>query len=64
VIGERTGGGAHPVRGFRLHDLLDASIPVARSVNVHSGTNWEGTGVIPDVELPAGQALQRALVKQ
>lgn len=63
VIGERTGGGAHPVRGFRLHDLLDASIPVARTVNVHSRTNWEGTGVAPDIEVPADQALHRALLR-
>ncbi|MDX2970946.1 S41 family peptidase [Kribbella solani] len=60
VVGERTGGGAHPRRGFKLHEQLEASVPVARSVNQVSGTNWEGTGVAPDVEVSAEQAFDEA----
>ncbi|GAA1404617.1 S41 family peptidase [Kitasatospora putterlickiae] len=48
VIGEVSGGGANPRRGFTLHPHLEATIPVARSVNPVSGGNWEGTGVVPD----------------
>ncbi|WP_265445589.1 S41 family peptidase [Flexivirga meconopsidis] len=59
VFGEVTGGGAHPVEVFRLTDVLEATVPVARSVNAVTGTNWEGTGVIPDVECPASEALDR-----
>jgi hypothetical protein len=29
---------------------------VARPVHAATGTNWEGCGVAPDVELPAGEA--------
>ncbi|HET6742340.1 MAG TPA: S41 family peptidase [Kribbella sp.] len=60
VVGERTAGGAHPRRGFKLHEQLEASVPVARSVNSVSKTNWEGTGVAPDVEVPAAQAFAEA----
>jgi C-terminal processing protease CtpA/Prc len=56
VIGEPTGGGAHPQRSFRVRPHLRATIPVARAISPVSGTNWEGTGVIPDIEVPAGEA--------
>lgn len=60
VVGERTGGGAHPREGWTVHPHLEATIPVGRSVNPVSGTNWEGTGVRPDVEVAADDALTRA----
>ncbi len=60
IVGERTRGGAHPREGFRLHPHLQATIPVARPVNPVSGTNWEGVGVSPDIEVPAGDALTAA----
>ncbi|MFE7490069.1 S41 family peptidase [Kitasatospora sp. NPDC057541] len=50
VIGEASGGGANPRRGFTLHPHLEATIPTARSINPVSGGNWEGTGVLPDTE--------------
>ncbi|MFF4393090.1 MULTISPECIES: S41 family peptidase [unclassified Streptomyces] len=60
VVGETTGGGAHPREGWTLHPHLEASIPVGRSVNPVSGTNWEGTGVVPDLPCPTADALARA----
>ncbi len=56
VVGERTGGGAHPREAFRVGVHLEATIPVARPINPHSGTNWEGVGVIPDVPVAADDA--------
>jgi hypothetical protein len=61
VVGERTGGGAHPVEVFELADVLELTVPVARSVNAITGTNWEQVGVVPDVECSADVALDRAL---
>lgn len=61
VVGESTRGGAHPREGWTVHPNLEATIPVARAVNPVSGTNWEGTGVLPDVPCPAPDALDRAL---
>ncbi|MYS22374.1 peptidase S41 [Streptomyces sp. SID4948] len=60
VVGERTGGGAHPREGWTVHPHLEATIPVGRAVNPVSGTNWEGTGVRPDVPCEAADALDRA----
>jgi hypothetical protein len=42
---------------------VDARVPCARSINPITGTNWEGTGVVPDVSVPAAQALDIAYVK-
>ncbi|MFF0414306.1 S41 family peptidase [Kitasatospora sp. NPDC004745] len=61
VVGEATRGGAHPREGWTVHQHLELSVPVARAVNPVSGTNWEGTGVRPDVPCDAGAALDRAL---
>jgi hypothetical protein len=61
IVGEATRGGAHPREGWTVHPHLELSVPVARAVNPVSGTNWEGTGVRPDVPCDADAALDRAL---
>ncbi|WP_436774597.1 S41 family peptidase [Yinghuangia sp. YIM S09857] len=60
VVGERTRGGAYPCQGWTVHPHLEATVPVGRAVNPVSGTNWEGTGVQPDVACPVADALDRA----
>jgi hypothetical protein len=60
IIGETTGGGAHPVSGHRLDDHFSIGVPFARAINPISKTNWEGTGVEPDIKVPAGEALEVA----
>jgi retinol-binding protein 3 len=60
IIGETTGGGAHPGGMARLHDHFGAFIPTGRAINPISKTNWEGTGVEPDIKVPAAQALNTA----
>jgi Peptidase family S41/N-terminal domain of Peptidase_S41 in eukaryotic IRBP len=60
VVGECTRGGAHPVERFRIRPHLQATIPIARSVSPVSGGNWEGTGVLPDIPVAAGEALDAA----
>jgi hypothetical protein len=60
VVGETTGGGAHPTRTQPISATLAVSVPYARSVNPVTGTNWEGTGVTPDVAVPADEALDVA----
>jgi hypothetical protein len=56
VIGETTGGGAHPTRPFLISAAVHIAIPFARSINPVTGTNWQGTGVVPDVPVPQEQA--------
>jgi len=61
IVGETTGGGAHPVDAHFFKNLLiGVRVPFGRAINPISGTNWEGTGVEPDIKVPADQALQTA----
>jgi len=60
IIGETTGGGAHPVNGVKISDHFEIGVPFARAISPITKTNWEGTGVTPDIALPADQAFDRA----
>jgi C-terminal processing protease CtpA/Prc len=57
IIGETTGGGAHPGGGFRINEHFGMFVPTGRAISPITKTNWEGTGVTPDVAVPADQAL-------
>ncbi|KOU58662.1 peptidase S41 [Streptomyces sp. WM4235] len=61
VLGETTRGGAHPTTRYTVTDHIQVTVPTARAVNTVTGTNWEGVGVVPDVPVPADQALEEAL---
>jgi hypothetical protein len=63
LIGETTGGGAHPTRPFPISPAVHIAVPFARSINPVTGTNWQGTGVVPDVAVPAEQAYDVAYAK-
>ncbi|OQP44861.1 hypothetical protein A4H97_10915 [Niastella yeongjuensis] len=60
IVGERTGGGAHPARPFSLGQGFIAFIPFARSLNPYTHTDWEGTGVVPDIPVAANKAIEAA----
>lgn len=60
IVGETTGGGAHPTGPVDIGQGFVVDIPFARSINHITKTDWEGTGVIPDVSVPAEQALVAA----
>jgi C-terminal processing protease CtpA/Prc len=60
IVGETTGGGAHPGQGVRLNEHFGMFVPSGRAISPITKTNWEGTGVKPDVEVPAEQALTTA----
>ena len=60
IVGETTGGGAHQTWRHRLDDHFSIGVPFARSINPITKTNWEGTGVEPDVKVPADKALDEA----
>lgn len=62
IIGETTGGGAHPGDGFRIREHFGMFVPTGRAISPITKTNWEGTGVTPDVDVPADQALLVARV--
>jgi C-terminal processing protease CtpA/Prc len=60
IIGETTGGGAHP-GGYQIaqHDFL-VWVPTGRAVNPITKTNWEGTGIEPHISVPQEDALDKA----
>lgn len=61
LVGETTPGGAHPTELKPIDDHFSVAVPFARSMNPITRTNWEGTGVEPDVKVPADQALDVAV---
>lgn len=60
IVGEGTGGGAHPTWPYPVQGGFVLRVPFARSINPFTGTNWEGIGVVPDVDAPEEQALEAA----
>jgi len=60
IVGETTGGGAHPVSGHPVADYFMVGVPFAESLDPVTKTNWEGTGVEPDVKVSADDALDTA----
>jgi Peptidase family S41/N-terminal domain of Peptidase_S41 in eukaryotic IRBP len=63
IVGETTGGGAHPTRPFPISPAVHIGIPFARSINPVTGTNWQGTGVVPDIAVPEAEAYDVAYGK-
>lgn len=61
IVGETSGGGAHPFEYRRIHPHFAVDLPESKSINPITGTNWQGVGVKPDVAVPAGEALAKAL---
>jgi retinol-binding protein 3 len=60
IVGETTGGGAHPGDVVPLPHGFTVFVPSGRAINPITNTNWEGTGVKPDVSVPADAALETA----
>ena len=63
IIGETTGGGAHPGGVVPATERFTIFVPNGRAINPITKTNWEGTGVKPDIEVKADDALHVAQVK-
>lgn len=60
LVGETTGGGAHPGDVKVVNDNFTIFISDGRAVNPITKTNWEGKGVVPHVSVPSGRALDTA----
>jgi len=61
LIGERTAGANHFGGIEPIGAGLVAFVPVGRTYDPDTGKDWEGTGIVPDIEVPADAALERAL---
>jgi hypothetical protein len=57
VVGERTGGGANAGGVRDVAPFFRVYMPMGRPVDPDTGTNWEGSGVEPDIVTSAREAL-------
>ena len=63
VVGEKTKGGAHPVDVLIVKGDILTQIPICESYNPITKSNWEGTGVNPDIAVKSDNALKIAYMK-
>lgn len=63
VIGENSAGGAHPKRNYRINKNYFLSISIMRIVNARTKTDWEGSGVNPDILTSSEEAFDLAYQK-
>ncbi|HEX5817816.1 MAG TPA: S41 family peptidase [Gemmatimonadales bacterium] len=63
IVGDTTGGGAHPGGMRRVTEHFGVWVPSGRAVNPVTNTNWEGTGVRPDVPVNSEEALRTAHIR-
>ena len=63
LIGETTGGGAHPGDTVNATDRFQIWVPSGRAINPITNTNWEGTGVVPHIKVNQEDALKTAHIK-
>lgn len=63
IIGEATGGGAHPGDTQLVDEHFTVFVPTGRVVSPVTKTDWEGSGVKPDVQVPAQLALATAHIE-
>lgn len=61
IVGEPSGGGAHPGDIFKISNDLTIFIPTGRAINPIQQGNWEGDGIIPDHMIPEGKAFDEAV---
>jgi len=59
LIGENSAGAANSGDMVRLDEHFNLFLPTARGISPITQTNWEGTGVTPDIKVPGEDALKK-----
>jgi C-terminal processing protease CtpA/Prc len=62
IVGETTGGGAHPGGPLAINGGFAIFVPNGRAISPITKTNWEGVGVSPDVNIRSELALEQAQI--
>jgi len=60
LVGERTAGGAHLVEFEPIAEHVVLRLSKGRFIHPVTQTNWQGVGVVPDVETSSDEALPKA----
>lgn len=60
LVGQTSGGGANPGGTRPINEKLSVFIPTGKAVNPITNTNWEGVGVIPEVEVVQENVFEKA----
>lgn len=63
LVGETTGGGAHPGELRKLGTHFRMFVATGRAISPITKTNWEGVGVEPDIKVKADDALRVAQLR-
>lgn len=61
IVGETTSGAGHYGHFTKVGSRFVAFVPFGRTFDPDTGHGWEGTGIAPDVAVPADRALETAL---
>jgi Peptidase family S41/N-terminal domain of Peptidase_S41 in eukaryotic IRBP len=61
LVGETTAGANHYGDEVKVGERFMAFVPVGRTYDPDTGKDWEGSGIKPDVQVPADNALDVAL---
>lgn len=60
IVGESSGGGANPGGPIEINELFSINVPTGRAINPITQTNWEGTGVLPNIKTSSTNAFDKA----
>jgi len=59
LVGQTSGGGANPGGTMGINENLSVFIPTGKAINPITMTNWEGTGVVPEVKTTIEETLDK-----
>lgn len=62
IVGEKTAGGSHPSNQIAISNKFSINIPIGIMVDATTQTQFEGIGVIPDIQVSANDALVYAQI--
>ncbi|WP_299314818.1 S41 family peptidase [uncultured Aquimarina sp.] len=60
IVGQNSAGAAHAINFLDLNDKYAIQLPISYSIHPVTKTDWEGVGVVPDINASKSEALKVA----